>query len=527
MIATAQPTETMPFEHLTSEAYQAMLEKLQRLQQENDLLKQQLFGASSERLKRVLGNRPLLPGMEDLLDAPEDSSEVNNEAETVAGYARKKKRKGHGREKIPDHWPRVVREHFPDGLTAEQIEADPDLTIVGQAVSEEAAYEPPKFYVIKHIRYKIASRSKPEAGVQIAPPATKAIPKGKAHSSLLAHVATEKYLYHQPLHRQKQRFKRMGAHLPRSTLCGWMLALSRQFLAIHGYMQKQLLGSPYLHTDETPVRMLLPEGGSCKSRVWVYAGAATKPYVVYLFSEDREARHVEAYLRDYKGSVHCDAYSGYDFLFKKATAGTFDCLEVACWSHARRYFVRAQQAGERRAWEILTLIGLLFKVERQADALELSGAKRKTFRQRFAPGILADIRAWLDSTGARALPKSQTGKGVTYLNNQWVALNRYLEDGALSLTNNYAERLLRLIAVGRKNWKFFAAESGGKAAVVLYSVVQSCLLNEVDPWLYMTDVLTKLDTHSAAELVPHAWKQRFEAEARQSYLPLTGPYAPH
>lgn len=501
------------FDELTRESYGSLLEEYLAVRKRAALLEMKLFDRSSERLRDGIEREgaTLLPGLEDLLDEDVQQEESPHASAPPSDCRPRRKRQGGGRTKLPPDLPRVRREYYPDGLDAEKVKADPDLVVIGTEVSEQLACKQLEFYVIEHVRYKIARRSNPSQGVAIAPAPEKPIAKGMADATLLSSVVTDKFLYHQPLHRQEKRFQRFGLPMARSTLCDWVMEVADLLRPLHMHMIRGLLRSKFLHTDDTPVVLI---GGPVKGRIWVYAGGEEYPYVVYLFSPNRRRVYARKILEDFTGYVHCDAYSGYESLFKERQ-GTL--IELACWSHARRYFHNALKVGERQAWVVLELIGLLFKVERQANELNLRGEERKAFRLRYAPGLLADIRDWLDVVGSKALPKSQIGKGYTYLHNQWAALQRYLEDGDLSLTNNYAERLLRVVALGRNNWQFFAAESGGEAAAVLYSMIQSCLLSQVDPWLYFADVLNRLDQHPAADLVPDRWKEKFMAQACARY----------
>ena len=524
MNKTTYLTKSSPlpaFEELTSESYNQIVALFDEMRKQNILLTAKIFSASSERLRQRIeqNGTPLLPGMEDLVhplqDGQQDSEEKPNEEGGKPGRPsnQRKPRKG-GRIPLPEDLEKEVREHYPDGLTKAEIDADPDLTIVGKEVSLTLAVRPPVFYVIKDIRYKVARRSKPEKGVQIADCPAKPIEKGKADASLLAWVIVEKFLYHQPLNRQEQRFKRLRIRLARSTLCDWVLACAEMFMPIVTRIEEALLKSKFLHTDDTPVVQILEGGGSRKSRIWVYAGGPVCPYVLFKFAPTWRKEHVETYLGRYSGYVQCDAYKGYDALFIEKADELF---EIGCWSHARRYAHRASMVGERGAWIGIELIGHLFGVEREAKRRGLKGEERKAFRLRFAPGLLSDIRDWLDTYASVALPQSLMGKAYTYIDNQWDALQCYLEDGDFELTNNYAERLLRMVAMGRVNWQFFAAESGGIAAAVFYTIVRSCQLNEIDPWLYITDVLNRLENYGADELLPDRWKARFLKEAEAKY----------
>lgn len=510
-------------EELTGEAYNDMRELLIATARENFLLKSKLFKCSSERMKPELNDIELLPGVFDgiePIDSTPEATAPGKENGEVSNRS-KRKRKGGGRLKVPESFPREVTHIYPDGLTEEMINEDPNLVELEPEISEQVAIIPPQIYVKQVIRHKVVCLNEVQKKVSIAPVPPKFIKKGLFDVSFLAHLVVEKFAYHQPLGRIQTRFKRMGIKLARSSLSDQVQMIAERLTFLYDYFMEELLGSKVIYMDDTGVRLLLQEGGSSKSNIWVYAGhPCTHPYVVFKFSENRKKVHPQNHLEGYHGHLSCDAYSGYDQFFNGETCST---TELACWSHTRRYFYDAYLLGEPNAWIVLEFIGQLFLVEKQAKLNGYTGEKRKAFRMKFVPGILSDIREWLDTTGIRVLPKSKMGEAVTYINNQWDALQTYLTDGDFEMNNNYAERLLRIIAIGRKNWMFFGAESGGVAAAKLFSIVQTCIINEVDPWLYLTDIMNRLAQGpiDPAPFVPHRWKANYEAQAKQSHLPST------
>jgi hypothetical protein len=212
-----------------------------------------------------------------------------------------------------------------------------------------------------------------------------------------------------------------------------------------------------------------------------------------------------AFLGDYGGYVQADAYKGYDAFF-----GMGHATEVGCWAPARRGFYDAITTDPRCAHEMLALIGKLYDVERQAKENELDVSAIKDLRQQHSKPVLDAIHVRLNDWSIELLPKSPIGQAVSYARAQWEALNRYLDDGDLEIDNNLSERVLRTVAIGRKNWLFAGSDEGAKRAAVIYSLIATCKLCRIDPFAYLRDVLDRVSTHPArriAELIPSRWAQ--------------------
>ena len=226
--------------------------------------------------------------------------------------------------------------------------------------------------------------------------------------------------------------------------------------------------------------------------------------VVFDYTSTHSRDGPVAFLGDYSGYVQADAYKGYDAFFEKGNA-----TEVACWAHTRRKFHDSLTTDPQRAHEMLAMIGKLYTVERQAKEDGLDAIALKELRQQRSKPILDEIRHRLEDWSIEVLPKSPIGQAVGYARGQWIALNRYVEDGDLDIDNNLAERVLRIVAIGRKNWLFAGSDAGAERAAIIYSLVASCKLCEIDPFEYLRDVLDRVSTHPAskiAELTPSGWK---------------------
>jgi hypothetical protein len=289
----------------------------------------------------------------------------------------------------------------------------------------------------------------------------------------------------------------------RSTLYDWMSGVADLCQPLYQLMQERVLESFSIHTDDTSVKLVDKGLRSTKpARFWCYQGDREHPYAVYDFTMDRAREGPARFLKSYKGYLQADAYSGYDGIYL-GSGGSIQ--EVACWVHCRRYWYKATEVDPARAHWVIGLIQRLYDVEKLAEGK--THQERKELRQKYSVPLLAEFRTWLD--GQQFLPKSPTGEAARYTRNQWAALNRYVEDGRLAIDNNAAERLMKPVAIGRKNWLFVGSLEAGSRAAVLMSLVASCKLNEVEPWAYLRDVFTKMAARTSSEsledLLPDRW----------------------
>jgi transposase len=329
---------------------------------------------------------------------------------------------------------------------------------------------------------------------------------------LLAFVLTAKYCDHLPLYRLENIFARQGLEISRSTLCGWVASASELLAPIFDDLRRSVLSSKVLHGDDTPVLCLENShgGGRKQGYLWVYVG--DRDEVVYDFTLSRGRDGPNQFLREWKGKLQVDGHTSWEDLFARG-----DVVEAGCWAHARRYFFDAAPSDTARATRMLALIQRMYAVEREAKDAELDADKRGDLRREQTRPILAEIRALLDELAPQALPKSDLGRAIGYANNQWNALVRFADDGELAIDNNSAERGMRDVAVGRKNWLFTGSPEGGRRAALLYSLINSCKLQKLDPFEYMRDVIDRVSTHPAsrvAELTPRGWKAARAQAAR-------------
>jgi hypothetical protein len=318
---------------------------------------------------------------------------------------------------------------------------------------------------------------------------------------------------------------RFGVTLSRSTLCDWLAQSAALLRPLWELLKARVQQSRVIQTDDTPVRVQAQAGAAAhQGRLWVQVGDAGHPGLVYFYSPNQEGQWPQAFLKGYKGFLQADAYTGYDALFATGTV-----REVGCWAHARRKFFEAQKTDPENALYALGVIRQLYAVEReateQAKKQELPRADfealRLRLRQEKSVALLKSFGEWLDKQAVALLPKSPLAEAVGYARNQWAALQVYTTAGFLEIDNNAAERALRAVAIGRKNYLFFGSDIGGETAAVLYSFTQTCQALGVEPWRYLHDVLGRLPSHTPgqlAELLPDewAWSQRGATEAAAS-----------
>jgi transposase len=368
-----------------------------------------------------------------------------------------------------------------------------------------------------------ASRSpEPCEIVIVAPKPAMPIAKGLPGPGLLAHLIVSKYTDHMPLHRLERIYERQGYFLHRSTLCDWLGACANLLRPLYDLMVSVVLQSRALHTDDTTVKMQEPVTHLLSTaRLWVYLGDGAHPYNVFDFTLNRKRDGPQQFLADYQGYLHADAFSGYDGLYlpdpRTATARIW---EVACNAHARRKFYEARGSDASRSHQALAYYRQLYELERAAK--DLSDAQRLQMRQDLAVPILEQFRKWLGAQRPEVLPKSPMAEALGYALNNWAALVRYTEAGFLAIDNNVAEREMKRVAIGRKNWLFVGSANGGQTAAVLFSFTSTCARLQIEPWAYLHDVLTHLPRTPAAnlgELLPARW----QAARRQAASTSPGP----
>jgi transposase len=387
-------------------------------------------------------------------------------------------------------------------------EACPDcggsLRRLGEDVSETLEYVPARFKVIRTVRPKLSCAGC--SRIVQAPAPNRPIDRGLAGPGLLAHVLVAKYADHLPLYRQSEIYRREGIELDRSTLADWVGGASRTLQPLVDALRKYVLGAEKLHGDDVPVPVLEPGNGKTKTgRLWTYvrddrpAGSEEPAAVWFAYSPDRKGEHPARHLEKYAGVLQADGYAGFNKLYEKGCI-----VEAACWAHVRRKFHDLYQAHRSPiAKEALERIGQLYGIEQEIRGR--SPDERKEVRQARSRPLLESMQAWWKATQAKLSQKSDVAMAIRYALDRWSALLRFCEDGRVEMDNNAAERALRAVALGRKNYLFAGSDAGGERAAAIYSLLGSAKLNGIDPEKYLSSVLRRIADHPInriAELLP-------------------------
>ena len=476
-------------------------ERIEHLELMIEKLRRMLFGAKSEKTAIQLAQLEL--ELEELVIA-QASEEIAVEVQTTEIAPKSKP----FRKPLPEHLPREVVTHLPEYGCCPDCGGP--LRQFGEDVAEQLERIPATFKVIRHVRPKFAC-----TGCELvveAPAPVRPIERGLAGPALLAHVLVSKYADHQPLYRQSEIYAREGVPLDRSTMAGWVGAASELFTPLIEALRGHVLAASKIHADDTPVPVLAPGNGKTKTgRLWTYvrdersAGEDTAPAVWFAYSPDRKGEHPRRHLKDFRGGLQADAYAGFHHLYDDGTI-----YEVACWAHARRKFhdIHAIHASPITA-EAIARIGALYGIEEEIRGKSID--VRRSTRQARAKPLLASLRNWMATSLPSLSKKSETAAAIRYALSRWSALTRYIDDGLLEIDNNPAERALRAVALGRKNYLFAGSNAGGDRAAALYSLIGSAKLNGLDPELYLRTVLTQIATHPInriADLLPWNFAQR-------------------
>ncbi len=421
-----------------------------------------------------------------------------------AGDAPRPTPQGHGRQRLPQS---LERRRVVFDLAAHERQCPQchgELRHIGEEISEQLEYVPASLHVIQQACQKYACPN--GCAVVTAAKPSAPIEKGLAGPGLLAQVAVSKYGDHLPLHRQESIFARHGLELSRKTMCDWMRQCAELVSPVYELMKQCALSSKVVQTDDTPVPVLDPELPRTRTgRIWTYVGDPEHPYTVYDYTADRSRDGPDEFLKDFRGYLQADAYSGYDQIYKDPARGI---TEVACMAHARRKYFEAQSSDIMRSMVMLAYMHLLYDIEREARDKELDAAGRLVLRQARSLPILDDMKAYLEREQPQVLPKSPIGQAIAYTLSNWDALVRYCQDGDLEIDNNGAERSLRGVAVGRRNWTFFGSDNGGNTAAVLSSIIATCKRHHLDPFAYLRDVFDRISAHPQnrlEDLLPDKW----------------------
>ena len=485
-------------------------------------LRRERYGPSAERTRRLLEQMEL-----QLEDLEADACEDDLAAETAVQKTTKVtafERKRPARKPFPEHLPRErVVISAPCSCPAC---GSARLSKLGEDVTETLEVIPRQWKVIQTVREKFSCR---DCEKIMQPPAPfHVVPRGWAGPSFLAMLLFEKYGQHQPLNRQAERFAREGVPLSVSTLADQVGAAAFALMPLYRLIEAHVLAAERLHGDDTTVPVMAKSRTDI-ARLWVYVrddrpfAGTGPPAALFHYSRDRRGEHPQAHLASWSGILQADAYAGYNELYVPIRRpGAI--LEAGCFAHARRKFFvladvtaaarkksRGEQAGKIYpiALEAVQKIDALFDIERAINGK--GPAERVAVRQELSAPLMTELHVWLEEQVAKLSRSHDLTKAINYMLRRWPAFSRFLNDGRMCISNNAAERALRCVPLGRKAWLFCGSDRGGQRAAILYTLIQSARLNDVDPQAWLADVLARIADHPARrldELLPWNWRKK-------------------
>jgi transposase len=451
-------------------------------------LKRLKFGRSSEKLDRQITQLELRLEEMETAEAATSEQESEKSATSRANSTRRKPSRG----SFPPHLERETQTHAPKHAVCPDCGGS--LNPMGEDVSEMLEYVPAHFKVIQIVRPKCCCKNCSKILQEPAP--HRPVERGMAGPGLLAHVLVSKYGDHLPLYRQSDIYDREGLDLSRSTLANWVGGAAYTLQPLIDLLRRYVLNATKLHCDDIPVPVLDPGRGKTKTgRLWTYvrddrpAGSTDPPAVWFAYSPDRKADHPANHLREFRGVLQADAYAGFNRLYEQGRI-----VEAACWAHVRRKFYDAYQAhASPISEEALKRIAELYGIEAQIRGR--SPDQRQRIRSERAQPLLDLLHVWFKQCLAKLFQKSDVAKAIHYALERWTSLLRYVHDGRLEIDNSAAERALRAVALGRKNYLFQGSDAGGEYASAMYTLIGTAKLNDLDPEAYLSYVLSLIADH--------------------------------
>lgn len=489
---------------LQSELYTKTLH-IEKLKAQLAALRRARFGQSSERLDRQIEQLELIIG-----DLEEGEAESEARAAATSSPRPLKEPRQSNRNPLPDHLPREVIAHA--SVCACPACGSKRLRKIDDDEREVLEYVPSHFKVVVHVRPKLSCR---DCETITQPPMPMLpIERGRPGAGLVSHVIISKYCDHTPLNRQSDIYAREGVDLDRSTMAGWVGKMAWLLKPLADEIGGYARAGPVVHADDTPIPVLDPGKGVTKTgRLWVVVrdetpwGSSNPRAAYYHYSPDRKGEHAHALLAPCRGYLHADGYAGFGKLYEPDANGNAAVFEVACWAHARRgIFDEHAKTKSAIATAALERIGVLFAIEREINGQ--SADVRLAVRQERSVPLLAELKTFLETNLERVSRKGDLAKAFRYCLNRWTALSRFTLDGRLEMSNNAAERAIRPLTLGRRNWTFLGSDTGGTRAAVFFTIIQSAKLNGINPAAYLTDIIGRIADHPAKnidQLLPWNW----------------------
>lgn len=477
--------------------------QIQVLQEQLDWLKKQVFGQKSERFISKDDHEQNLPGLE-----PVEPEQEEKKISVPAHEKRKAKSTPINTISFPDDLP--VETQIIDLPEDQKVDPVTGLTLVciGEEASRKLAMKAGSYFIKEIIRKKYAVPGKPDEGITTPDLPDTIIARCSVDESILADIITKKFCDHLPLYRQSEMMTRNQVYISRQTLAGYVLKIGKALTPLYDLLEQEIKESGNIFVDETPVDILAPGTGKTKQGyMTVMAGGASldPPLKVYRFFTDRKYQSFEDFLKDYKGIFHSDKYGAYE-----KEAKNKDKIWCPCWSHIRRKFIEAESGDPKFREEVLLDIQQIFDIEKRLK-METPEERVRVRELEAAPIIDALMKKNKDKLATQLLPKSRLRGAIGYLLGLTPYLKNYIQNPYARPDNNVAERALKLVVIGRKNWLFVGNEGGGEAAAVIYSLAQTCRALKINPCQYFEDVLRRIQGHSynkLHELLPHNWAKQ-------------------
>ncbi len=475
--------------------YEGSTLEIASLRHELATLKRLIYGSKNERFVPA-NSSPSQLSLDIQADAPAQCNITKAQKIEYIRNTTEVTREHPGRTKLPEHLER--RE-----IIIEPVKKAEDCKKIGEEITEELEYEPGKLFVNRYVRPKYVVPD--NKGILIAPMIDRPLPKAIVGPGLLAQIIIDKYVDHLPLYRQMERFKREGINIPYSTIGDWIKNGCTLIDPLGEALLKLILQSNYLHADETPAKVLdkNKKGTTHRGYYWVYHNSIDG-LVWFDYRENRGREGPGEILKDFKGYLQTDGYAVYDFFKEKG-----DVTVLHCMAHARRKFFEAKDNDTATAEYALEQIGLLYAIERKAKEQQLTVEQIRHLRQKESVPVLELLGQWMKEAYIKALPKSTIGKALGYSIQRWPELMLYATDGKLNIDNNPVENSIRPVAIGRKNYLFAGSHEAAKRSAMLYSLMGTCKLHGINPFIWLRDVLQRINNHpinKIAELLPHNWK---------------------
>lgn len=493
-------TENIDYRLLYLESEKKNQEKdfrIEAILHELNQLKRLIFGTKNEKFISTTAISSSQLSLDLLSQQP---PLIVEEKQKEITYTRTKKtveiKEHKGRNDLPEHLERRTQVVEPKVDTSE-------CKKIGELVTEELEYEPGKLYVNRIVRPKYIHAATEE--IIIADMVERPLPKSIAGPGLLAQILVDKYVDHLPLHRQIERYKREKVEISQSTMAGWVKESVNNFIVpIYNALKQKILAGDYLHVDESPIKVLdnQVKNKTHQGYFWVYHNSIDR-MVLFDYQPGRGKEAPKAMLKDFKGYIQTDGYVVYD-MYKNHD----DITLLHCMAHARRMFYEAQGSDKIRAQYALEKIGILYEIERNCKLQKMTMLQMYDVRQLEAVPILKELEAWMKNEIIEVLPKSIIGKAIAYSLTRWKELSIYTTNGKLNIDNNPVENSIRPVALGRKNYLFAGNHEAAQRNAMIYSIVGTCKMNQINPYEYLKDIIQRIQNHpinKLEELLPYNW----------------------